>query len=260
MDSNRASSLPLVLLHAFPLDCSMWQPQITALADVDIFAPDLPGFGNAPGFDQEGLTMDRMATHVAQQLDSRGIQRCVLGGLSMGGYVAFAALRAMRERIAGLILADTRAAADDETTRAGRMSAMERIGAGEYESYCETLLHKLLAESTRRTRPDVVDSVRRMMRRTHPETASAALLGMLGRADARDLLASIDVPTAVIVGEHDAITAVDESRAMAEAITDATLHVITDAGHLSNLENPDAFNDAVRALLVRVDATADATI
>lgn len=255
MDSNRPQNLPLVLIHAFPLNGRMWRPQRDAFGlGVTLLTPDLPGFGTEPGLDEEGLSMERMALFVGHQLDSRGIDRCILGGLSMGGYVAFACLRAMRERIAGLVLADTRAAADDEETRKGRAAAMERIGAGEYEAYCDVLLQKLLAETTRRTRPDIVDEVRGIMRHAHPESASAALLGMLSRPDSRDLLASIDVPTAVIVGEHDAITAVDESRAMADAIPDATLTVIPGAGHLSNLENPEAFNDALRSLVARVAA------
>jgi 3-oxoadipate enol-lactonase len=260
MDPNRQSPLPLVLIHAFPLNCTMWQPQRAAFGDVMLYAPDLPGFGHEPGLDEEGLTMDRMALFVQRQLDARSIDRCVLGGLSMGGYVTFACLRTMRDRIAGLVLADTRAAADDDATRTGRAAAMERIGAGGYDEYCETLTHKLLAESTRRGRPEIVENVRRMMRDAHPETASAALLGMIARPDSRELLATIDVPTAVIVGEHDAITAVDEAREMSEAIPDATLHVIPDAGHLSNLENPDAFNEAVRELLARVTATVDASV
>ncbi|HVK39435.1 MAG TPA: alpha/beta fold hydrolase [Candidatus Kapabacteria bacterium] len=259
MDSNHPQTLPLVLIHAFPLTGTMWTPQIDALgADLTIHAPDLPGFGGEPGLDEEVLSMERMALFVQQLLDARSIDRCILGGLSMGGYVAFACLRTMRDRIAGLILADTRAAADDEETRKGRIAAMERIGGGGYEEYCDLLMQKLLAESTRRTRPEIVATVRRVMLETHPETAVAALLGMLSRGDARDLLPTIDVPTAIIVGEHDAITAVDESRTMAEAIPGATLHVIPNAGHLSNIENPDAFNEAARELVARVDATVAA--
>lgn len=255
MDSNHHSSTPLVLIHAFPMSSAMWRPQRASLgAELMLCTPDLPGFGSAPGLDEEGLTIDGMAMHVARLLDARGIDRCVLGGLSMGGYVAFACLRTMRDRIAGLLLADTRAAADDEATRKGRLAAMERIGAGDYREYCETLLHKLLAESTRRGRPEIVDEVRLIMLETHPETASAALLAMVGRADSRELLGTIDVPTAVIVGEHDAITAVDEARAMADAIPDARLYVIQGAGHLSNLENPEAFDAAARELMQRVGA------
>ena len=258
MDSNHQSAIPLVLIHAFPLSSAMWHPQRDAFGQ-RLVTPDMPGFGGEPGLDEEGLTMERMAMHLARLLDARGIDRCILGGVSMGGYITFACLRTIRDRIAGLVLADTRATADSETARKGREAAMERIGAGDYEAYCETLLHKLLAERTRRDNPDLVDSVRRMMRETHPETASAALLGMLARPNSSDLLSSIDVPTAVIVGEHDAITTVEEAREMSSAIRDASLHVIPDAGHLSNIENPDAFNAAVSELMSRVPAAAGAT-
>lgn len=258
MNSTHQHSLPLVLIHAFPLNGSMWKPQHDELdQDLVIVTPDLPGFGNEPGLDEEVLSMDRLALFVGQLLDARGIDRCILGGLSMGGYVALACLRSMRERIAGLVLADTRAAADDDETRKGRVGAMERIGGGGYLEYCELLLQKLLAEKTRRTRSELVSTVRRNMLEAHPESAVAALLGMLSRADARELLSTIDVPTAVIVGELDAITTVDDSRAMADAIPGATLHIIADAGHLSNLEQPEAFNAALRQLIGRVGASVE---
>jgi pimeloyl-ACP methyl ester carboxylesterase len=235
----------------------MWQPQRETLgADVELCTPDLPGFGAEPGLDEEIMTMERMALFVERLLESRGIDRCILGGLSMGGYVAFACLRTMRERIAGLVLADTRAAADDDATRKGRVAAMERIGAGDFDGYCDVLLQKLLSEGTRRGRPEIVELVRCIMRTAHPDAAVAALLGMIDRPDSRDLLATIDVPTAVIVGEHDAITSVDDARAMAAAIPDATLHVIANAGHLSNIENPSAFGEAIREVLARVAAHA----
>jgi pimeloyl-ACP methyl ester carboxylesterase len=233
----------------------MWQPQREALAtDVPLYTPDLPGFGTAPGLDEEALSMETLAGYVEHLLDAHGIERCILGGLSMGGYVAFACLRTMRTRIAGLILADTKAAADDDEGRKGRIAAMERIGSGDYVGYCETLIRKLLADTTRNERADVVEMIRHIMVSTHPETASAALLGMLSRPDSRDLLASIDVPTAVIVGEHDTITNVGEARSMVDAIRDASLHIIPDAAHLSNIDNPVAFNEAVRNLVAKVGA------
>ncbi|MBC8145843.1 MAG: alpha/beta fold hydrolase [bacterium] len=253
MDSGRTSSLPLVLIHAFPMTAEMWRPQRDALrGEIPVYTPDLPGFGAAPGLDEEALTMDTLAGYVEHLLDAHGIDRCVLGGLSMGGYVALACMRSMRARIAGLILADTKAAPDDEDGRKSRISAIERIGSGDYEGFCDALIVKLLAESTRKSKPDVVANVRRIMASMHPETASAAVLGMLARPDSRDILPTFDIPTAVIVGEHDAITNVDEARSMVEAIPDATLHIIPDAGHISNLENPDAFNAAVRELVARV--------
>lgn len=254
MDSN-ASPLPLVLLHAFPLNARMWHNQRDEFGGQRlVLTPDFPGFGAAPGLDDEAPTMDALAGYVEHMLDANGVDRCVLGGLSMGGYVALACMRTMRNRIAGLILADTKAGVDDDAGRKGRIAAMDRIGSGDYAGYIETLLHKLLAESTRRTFPEIVDTVRGIMLDTHPESASAALLAMLSRADSTALLPGFDVPTAVIVGESDAITSTDEARLMADAIPDASLTIIPNAGHLSNIENPDAFNDAVRELIVRAES------
>jgi len=244
---------PLVLIHAFPLHSGMWEPQREALSGVvDIVTPDLPGFGNAPGLDDESFTMDRAAHYLGRDLEARGIDRFILGGLSMGGYVAFACLRQFRERIAGLILADTRASADSEEGQAGRYASAERIGRGEFDAVVEELLEKLLSRKTRSERPELVERVRRIMLETLPESAVAAQLGMAARIDSTDMLASIDVPTALIFGAEDAITTVEEGKAMAEKIPNARLHILPDAGHLSNLEDPEGFNAAVRELIEAV--------
>src|SRR5512133_2341398 len=236
----------IVLLHAFPLNSRMFAPQLEALGrDYLVVAPDFPGFGEQPGLDQESLTMERAALFVGRELESRGVGRCVLGGLSMGGYVALECWRAFPEKICGLVLADTRAEADSPEALQGRYDAMERIGAGRYAEYAETLLRKLLCETTRSERPDVVADVLDMMMEVHPQYATAAILGMAERRDCSDLLPSITVPTAVIVGEHDAVTPPSAAEALARAIPDAALTVIPRAGHISNLENAAAFNGAI---------------
>jgi pimeloyl-ACP methyl ester carboxylesterase len=202
--------------------------------------------------------MAAVARVVESELDARGIERCVLGGLSMGGYVAFECWRLFRPRIAGLILADTRAAADDEKTRAGRYDAVERIGRGEVEGVLEDQLKKLLSEKTRSGRSDVTDAVRAIMRRTVPTSLIAAQLGMAARRDSGDLLSGIDVPVALIFGEEDAITTVEEGKRMAAEIPDARLTLVPGAGHLSNLEMPAEFNRAVLSLVEDVSRTTEA--
>ena len=242
----------VVLIHAFPLHAAMWEPQRRALAEhAYLYLPDLPGFGTQPGLDEEGFSMQRAALFIQRQLESRGIRKCILGGLSMGGYVAFQCWKMFPERISGLILADTKASADDEEAKKNRFAAMEKIGSGGYARFCEDMLTKLLSERTRNERQDIVDAVRGIMHSSPPETAVAALLGMASRPDSTDMLATITVPTAVIVGEEDVITKVEESRKMVALIPDSTLHVIPGAGHLSNIDNPSEFNSAVVALVER---------
>lgn len=243
----------LLLLHAFPLNGSMWEPLRRELqAHADVLTPDLPGFGAAPGLDEESFTMEQAARHVEGLLDAHDIRRCVLGGLSMGGYIALECWRLFPERISGMILADTKATPDDEEGRRVRYAAAERIGRGEYAEYVEEQLERLLSEKARDERPELVDRVRGMMLATIPESAVAGLLGMASRRDSTELLATIDVPVALIFGERDAVTKLEEGRRMAEAIPEATLTTIAGAGHLSALENPEEFARAVTEAMMNV--------
>lgn len=245
--SDRESNRPaLVLIHAFPFASSMWEPQRAALTEqFDLHTPDLPGFGGQPRLDGESFSMELAARHLEGELNTRGIDRCILGGLSMGGYVAFQCWRLFPERIAGMILADTKASADSEEARKARYTAAERIGGGDYSGYVEELLGKLLSEKTRRDRPELVDHVRSLALATLPESATDALIGMALRGDSTDLLSTIDVPTLLIFGEDDAITTIEEGERMAATIPHAKLVLVKNAGHLANIEGAGEFNGAV---------------
>jgi len=249
----RATRPDLVLVHAFPLNAAMWDEQITSLSDIcSVHALNLPGFGSKPEFAGDALTMIHAAEYVMLEIAKRGIDRCVLGGLSMGGYTAFECLRLFGDRIEGLILADTKATPDPREARIGRRASAERVARGDVKGYIEDLLVTVLGRTTRETRPDVVERVRGLMRAAPSRSIIAALIGMAGRRDSSDLLSSITVPTALIYGNEDGITTVEEGRMMAAAIPDATMTIIEGAGHLANIDAPDAFNDAVRALLRRI--------
>lgn len=247
----------LVFVHAFPLQSAMWQPQQNAFGDdVRVFAPDLPGFGGQARLDGETFSMKLAARFVQRELDANKIDRFILAGLSMGGYIAFECWRLFGDRIDGMILADTRATPDSQEARAGRYAAAERIGRGDFAEWAEELLGNLLSPATLRDKPDLVDVVRRIIHSSPPESAVAALLGMAQRNDSTSLLSEINVPVSVIVGEDDRIISVAESRAMASEMPNATFTSIAGAGHLSNLENHDAFNTAVKKLLELVSQQA----
>ncbi len=242
----------VVLLHAFPLHAGMWEPQLEGLSDrYRVVAPDLLGFGasDAPD-DPNAYSVDRWADAVAGLLDHLGLDRVVLGGLSMGGYVAFAFWRRHRHRLAGLVLADTRPGFDTAEV-ADRRSAQARQVADEgTTTLIETLLGGLLGDHTRAHRPMVVDAARRLMDNP-PAGFIGALEAMKRRADSTPDLASIDVPTLVVVGDDDAASPPEVARHMADAIPQATLAVIPGAGHLSSFEEPEAFTREVAALVAR---------
>jgi pimeloyl-ACP methyl ester carboxylesterase len=238
----------LLLVHAFPLDASMWEEQLAAVKDdVDVLAPSLPGFGGTPPAG-DALTVEAMANSLVGELDRAGADRAVVCGLSMGGYATFALWRLHRERIAGLVLADTRAEADDEVGRERRRTTADTVKARGSEWMADNP-PPLLSEGAD---PALWEKVKETIRRQPAHAIAAAALGMAERVDSRPILAEIDVPTAVIVGSADTLTPPEMSQTIADGIPGAELTVLDGAGHLSNLESPKEFTAAVRDLLQRV--------
>lgn len=236
--------LPVVLLHAFPLNRMMWEPQIAALfGECRCIAPDLRGFGDSP---RSGpYSIDQYADDVVALLDALQIERAVVGGLSMGGYVALALWRRHRKRIRALVLADTRSGAD---TDEGKQKRGELIALAQSEgsaAVADRQITGLLGKSTREKQPELVDRIRSIMAGESPAGIVGALEAMRDRPDSTPLLAGIDVPTLIVVGDEDVVTPPKEARAMHEAIRGSRLEVIPAAGHLSNLERPAAFNAAL---------------
>lgn len=243
----------VVLLHAFPLRAAMWEPQISALsARTRVVAPDLSGFGDsAVPEDPAAYSVDTWADEVAGLLDHLGLDRVVLSGLSMGGYVAFAFLRRHRSRLAGLVLADTRAGPDAPEVTERRTRQQRQVADTGTAELIETLLDGLLSEHTRTHRPDVVAASRRLMDNP-PSGIVGALEAMKRRPDSTGELASIEVPALVVAGEEDRPSPPEVAREMAEAIPRSTLAILPRAGHLSNLEAPAEFNRALEDLLDRL--------
>jgi 3-oxoadipate enol-lactonase len=236
--------LPVVLLHAFPLNRSMWEAQVAALlGECRCIVPDLRGFGDSPTGGP--YTMDRYADDVAALLDALQIEQAVIGGLSMGGYVALALWRRHRKLVRAMILADTRATADTAEAAAKRVELIALARSDGVGAVVDKQLPGLIGKSTREKHPDLIDRVRSEMVRTAVDGIAGALDAMRTRPDSTPLLAGIDVPTLVLVGEEDAITPVKDARAMHTAIRNSRLEIIPEAGHLSNIERPAAFNTAL---------------
>ena len=236
---------PVVLIHGYPFNRSLWDEQIAALSTSHrVIAPDLRGFGEseaAPGT----ATMNVMAQDVALLLNHLGIVRAAIAGLSMGGYVALALYKQLPSRVSALILADTRAQADTEERKQTRAQQAEKAINEGMAGIADAMLPKLLTPETVSKRPEVVKRIRDMMLKTKPEGAAAALRGMAERDDQTELLGKIAVPALILVGAEDAITPVADSEKMHNAITGSRLVVIENAGHVSNLERTEQFNEAL---------------
>jgi len=243
------SGRPVVLIHGYPFNRSLWNEQIAALSSsYRVIAPDLRGFGESDS--SAGVaTMNRMAQDVALLLDHLSIARATLGALSMGGYVTLAFYKQFAPRVRALILADTRATPDTEEAKQTRAQQAEKALAEGMAGIADTMLPKLLTPETVSKRPEIVKRVRDMMLKTKPEGAAAALRGMAEREDLTSLLAKITVPTLILVGAEDAITPVADSEKVNELIANSRLVVLENAGHVSNLERTEQFNEALLEFL-----------
>lgn len=231
----------LVLLHAFPLDSSMWDPLRPLLGAHEIVTPDQRGFGAGP-LGSGHPSLDLVADDVAALLDRLGTDDVVLGGLSMGGYVTLAFLRRHPGRVRGVVLADTKASADPEAARDKRL----RIAATVEVEGTLRVLHEevepgLLGATTRRDRPGVVTAVHRLVARATVPAVAWAQRAMAARLDTLDVVRSLDVPVLAVVGAEDGLTPPADAEAMAAAAQHASLEVLPGAGHLSALEDPARF-------------------
>lgn len=247
---DRGQGRTIVLLHGFPLDHAMWSAQIDALSrEFRVVAPDFRGFGKsslAGGDAEQGVGMEQFAADAVAVLDALGVtQPVVLAGLSMGGYAAWQFALRWPERLAGLVLCDTRAIADTEEARAARLKMAEAALAGGDSSPALAMLPKLLAKTTHDSRPDVVNSVREMIGRQSAEAVAAAQRGMARRDDVRARLGKISCPTLAIVGVDDAISSPAEMREFVQAMPNARLVEIPNAGHMTTMENPDAVSKVI---------------
>ena len=248
---DHGAGLPILFLHAFPLSRSMWDDQVRALLSENRFrlvAPDWRGVGESD-ITAEVSTMEMFADDLAALMDSLGIDAAILCGLSMGGYAAFAFLRKYPQRVSGLILADTRPGADSAEARANRENVAmlaETQGTG---ALADLQVPRLISDYTRQHAPVVELRIRQMIEAATPQGVAAASRGMALRGDSNDLLNTIACPALVLVGEHDVLTPPDLAQEYAANIPGAQLVVIPHAGHLSNLEQPQAFLQAMSGFL-----------
>ncbi len=242
---------PVVLLHAFPCNRSMWAPQISALIQnhsLRVITPDFRGFGESE-VPEGPYPMDLLADDIAALLDALHIETCVLGGLSMGGYVAFAFYRAYSARVQALILADTRPQADGPEGRAAREESAQLAEREGSQAVAERFLPKLLTPETLQEPIGTTARLRAMMEAATPTGIAGALRGMALRRDSVDVLAQIQCPTLILVGAEDSLTPPSDAQLMAERIPHAQLIIIPGAAHLANMERPEAFNRALGAFL-----------
>lgn len=243
------SSIPLIFLHGFPFNASAWDPQIEHLKSREnVFAPDLRGHGQAPA--PAGPWMiSHFVADLKKFMTDKGISKAVLYGLSMGGYVALQFVLKYPENVAGLILCDTRADADSNEVKEKRFETIERLRREGAAGFASDFSKQVLSETTLRQHPNLREMVERMILSNGVENMAMVLGALASRWDSRSSLSTIKCPTLVLVGADDKVTPPELSELIAGGIEDAKLRIIERAGHLSNLEQPDLFNEQLDEFL-----------
>jgi 3-oxoadipate enol-lactonase len=247
--NDQGTGLPIVLLHAFPLNRTMWREQELALSSqFRVITIDLRGHGesDAPLW---RYTLDQAADDVIGLLDHLSIQRATFVGLSMGGYILFALYRKYTHRVKALVLADTRAQADTSEGKEGRFQMAQTAYKNGPSAIADIMIPKLLSPATVQSNLELVRRVRRMIEDNQISGIAGDLMAMAERSDSVPLLKQITCPTQIIVGEQDLPTPLADAKLMADQILGARLAVIPAAAHLSNMEQPDLFNETVRSFV-----------
>lgn len=241
---------PILLLHAFPLSAEMFAPQRAALsARYRLITPDHRGFG-ASGLGAGPAEMSLLARDAIALLNALSIPRAVIGGVSMGGYATMALLRESPERARAIVLADTQMAPDDEPGKVKREELARAVEARGMAPLVEAFLPRLLAPGAP---AELKLRVTKMIEANRPEGSAAALRGLAMRSSSRDVLAAFGGPALIIVGAEDTITGPDKAKLMADQLAHARVVTIPGAGHLANLEAPEAFNAALDGFMTELD-------
>jgi 3-oxoadipate enol-lactonase len=239
----------LVLIHGFPLNPTMWEPQFPlAEGGWRIIAPELRGFGDGTS-DLATTAIDDYAGDTIDLIDALHVENAVIAGLSMGGYIAFSMFRHAPNYFRAIVLADTRSQGDPPEAVAARKGMQQLARDKGAAAIAEALLPKLVGDTTRRERPDVVEHVRKQITGNSVESITGALTALMTRADSTPTLSTIRCPALVLVGDEDALTPPPLSEQMHRDIAGSELAVIKGAGHMSNMEQPGLFNDALGRFL-----------
>ena len=240
---------PLVLLHPFPLHHEFWLPVAETLsARYRVIMPDLRGHGESE-VGQGAATMEKHAADIARVMDDAQVGRVPVIGVSIGGYLLFEFWRNYRGRVAALGLCNTKAPADNAEARAGRLQSANDVLERGTEPFFESMIPRVLAQTTRDTRPDLVEGALRMMRKMSPQDVAEVQRGMAERPDSVETLKTINVPTLLITGDEDTTTGVKEAELMKQHIAGSQLRVIPKAGHYAAWEQPEQAARLLRQFL-----------
>ncbi|HLA68684.1 MAG TPA: alpha/beta fold hydrolase [Bacteroidota bacterium] len=246
--------LPIVFIHGFPFNNTMWAPQMMALPqEYRAISFDVRGHGESDVADGQ-YSIEFFADDLISLLDHLAIQRAVLCGLSMGGYIALRTIERHPDRIRALVLCDTRSEADANEGKVKRASQIKAVKSQGVKPFAESFVKAVFAPHTFVESPKTVAAIQSAIESTSPLSICGTLLALAARTDTTSVLAQITVPTLILVGEHDALTPPSAAQSMHSLIQGSQIHIVPHAAHMSNLENPSFFNEKLLAFLKNIAA------
>jgi 3-oxoadipate enol-lactonase len=255
VDLGNPSSMPVLFVHGFPFSHSMWKHQLNEVSRLyRAIAYDVRGHGES--YVGDGLyTIEGHVDDLMALLDTLKVKKTVIVGLSMGGYITLRALERNPERFLAAVLCDTRSEADTNESKLRRFEGIENVKKDGAAPFADTFVKGVFAADTFKRSPEAVEDIRTVIARTTPLSIAGTLLALASRTDTTPSLSSIGVPTLILVGERDVTTPPSASEAMHAKIPQSEIYLIPGAAHMSNLENPKAFNERLLAFLQRVAST-----
>jgi 3-oxoadipate enol-lactonase len=249
-DDIGEGTIPIVFLHGFPFDKSMWREQLDYLKPTHrVIACDIRGFGKSTD-EESHLSMDLFANDLILFIDKLGLEKVIICGLSMGGFIALNAMKRFPSRFEALILCDTQCVADSHDVKAKRYKTIEDIKEYGVSNFNEGFLKNVFHEDSITNKPELVEQLRRVVFSNSEHIICQGLVALAERSDTCSITNRITVPTLIICGREDVVTPLEESKFMNKNIKGSVLHVINNAGHVSNLEEPAKFNKLLRDFLV----------
>ncbi|MCB0309202.1 MAG: alpha/beta fold hydrolase [Bdellovibrionales bacterium] len=252
IDQGRKDALPVIFLHGFPLNLEMWNEQMKVVSEqYRAIAYDIRGHGQSDVEDGQ-YTIESHVDDLIALLDQLNIKKVVIVGFSMGGYIALRALERNPERFRGAVLSNTKSEADTDMNKLNRFKAMKSVKENGIEAFADGFLKMAFAPETFKTNPEIVENIRKVIKMTPSRSIMGTLLALAARTDTTSVLIKIKVPTLILVGEKDEITSPKDAKSMHEKIERSELHIIPNAAHMSNLENPFVYNEKLLNFLRRL--------
>jgi pimeloyl-ACP methyl ester carboxylesterase len=255
VESGNPSNTSVLFLHGFPFSHEMWKPQLDIVSkQYRAVAYDLRGHGGSYVGDGQ-FTIEGHVDDLVAMLDFLKIRKTVIVGLSMGGYITLRALERNPERFIAAVLCDTRSEADSNEAKVKRAAGMVGVKRNGSASFADGFVKAVFAQESLKAKPTLVQSIHKIIFYTPPLSIAGTLLALAGRTDTTASLVNIKIPTLILVGEHDAITPPAASKAIHEKIAGSELHIVPHSAHMSNMENPEFFNEKLLSFLRRVAST-----